>query len=280
MALAGDRGRPDRGRLIQPARVRGLAGCGVARGLHRPGVAGPAGVAQESTSVRGGQPADREHPLGADTHRRRDPAHCQPAFRLCRAPLPHGTQHSDRPGNRRASRDRVRLRVRPGLDLGCGAPLPASHRTGRGGPGAGVASHRPADLYLGADSGGWRPRAERLAPDSGPAGRPIFIGLRRNDQGLFNDAMLYFLTARRPGTVYFEFLPGFSNSEGVQRTVACQLQASGTALAVLGPNSAGEPWNASARTGSSYLDAWLLQHSVQAAEVNGYELLQLDLPEG
>ena len=113
-----------------------------------------------------------------------------------------------------------------------------------------------------------------------PAGRPIFIGLRRNDQGLFNDAMLYFLTARRPGTVYFEFLPGFSSSEGVQRTVACQLQASGTALAVLGPNSAGEPWNASARTGSSYLDEWLLQHSVQAAEVNGYELLQLDLPEG
>ena len=113
-----------------------------------------------------------------------------------------------------------------------------------------------------------------------PAGRPIFVGLRRNDQGLFNDAMLYFLTARRPGTVYFEFLPGFSNSEGVQRTVACQLQASGTALAVLGPNSAGEPWNASARTGSSYLDEWLLQHTDQAAEVNGYELLQLDLPGG
>jgi hypothetical protein len=131
----------------------------------------------------------------------------------------------------------------------------------------------------------WMP-ADQLAAlvarvdQSVPAERPIFVGLRRNDQVLFNDAMLYFLTGRRPGTVYFEFLPGFSNSEGVQRTVACQLQASGTALAVLGPNSAGEPWNASARTGSSYLDQWLLQHTVQATEVNGYQLIQLDLPEG
>jgi hypothetical protein len=115
--------------------------------------------------------------------------------------------------------------------------------------------------------------------ESVPAGRPIFVGLRRNDQVLFNDAMLYFLTARRPGTVYFEFLPGFSNSEGVERTVACQLLASGTALAVLGPNSKGEPWNASARTGSSYLDQWLRMHTVDSAEVNGYQLLQLDLPE-
>jgi hypothetical protein len=130
----------------------------------------------------------------------------------------------------------------------------------------------------------WMP-ADQLAAlvarvdESVPAGRPIFVGLRRNDQVLFNDAMLYFLTARRPGTVYFEFLPGFSNSEGVERTVACQLLASGTALAVLGPNSKGEPWNASARTGSSYLDQWLRMHTVDSAEVNGYQLLQLDLPE-
>lgn len=113
-----------------------------------------------------------------------------------------------------------------------------------------------------------------------PAERSVFVGLGRNDMGLFNDAMLYFLSARRPGTVYFEFLPGFSNSEGVERTVACQLQASGTALAVLGPNSAGEPWNASAGTGSSYLDRWLRQHAVGISEVNGYQLLELDLPEG
>ncbi len=112
-----------------------------------------------------------------------------------------------------------------------------------------------------------------------PAGRPIFVGLRRNDTVLFNDAMLYFLSARRPGTVYFEFLPGFTNNEGVERTMACQLEASGTALAVLGPNSAGEPWNASARIGSPYLDEWLAEHAVSATEVSGYQLVRLNLGE-
>jgi len=108
-----------------------------------------------------------------------------------------------------------------------------------------------------------------------PAGQPIFVGLRRNDLARFNDTTLYFLSDRRPGTVYFENLPGFSNRDAVQQTIICQLVRSHVSLVILGPNGAGESWNLSSQPGSTRLDTWLAAHASARQTIDPYELVTL-----
>ena len=126
----------------------------------------------------------------------------------------------------------------------------------------------------------WLPTAELAevigeidAATSG--GGPIWVGLQRNDLVTFNDTTLYFLSARSPGTVYYETLPGLTNTESGERTIACQLARVGVALAVLGPTSAGERWNLSSVPGSPYLDQWLAARTVGRSQVGPYLLLRL-----
>lgn len=110
---------------------------------------------------------------------------------------------------------------------------------------------------------------------STPDGGPIWVGLQRNDLVTFNDTTLYFLSARNPGTVYYEALPGLTNTESGERTIACQLARAGVALAVLGPASAGERWNRSSVPGSSFLDEWLAARTIARWQVGPYQLLRL-----
>jgi hypothetical protein len=126
----------------------------------------------------------------------------------------------------------------------------------------------------------WMPTAElaevirdidALTPEDGP----IWVGLQRNDLVTFNDTTLYFLSARKPGTVYYEALPGLTNTESGERTIACQLARAGVALAVLGPTSAGEPWNLSSVPGSPFLDQWLAARTIARSQVGPYQLLRL-----
>lgn len=105
--------------------------------------------------------------------------------------------------------------------------------------------------------------------------QPIFVGLHQNAQVVFNDTALYFLTGRRPGTTYFEFLPGFTNSRSVENVLVCQMEQSGVQLAILGPNTPGEPWNASAQTGSPFLDQWIGNHTVAAEDIGPYRIVHL-----
>jgi hypothetical protein len=112
---------------------------------------------------------------------------------------------------------------------------------------------------------------DALTPDGGP----IWVGLQRNDLVTFNDTTLYFLSARNPGTVYYEALPGLTNTESGERTIACQLARAGVALAVLGPASSGEPWNLSSVPGSPFLDQWLAARTVARSQVGPYQLLRL-----
>jgi len=108
-----------------------------------------------------------------------------------------------------------------------------------------------------------------------PAGQPIWVGLRRNDLATLNDTTLYFLSAREPGTAYFVGLPGLTNSESIQHTIACQLERSGVTLAVLGPNGEGEPWNLSSVPGSRFLDQWLAQRTIGRSALGPYEVVRL-----
>jgi hypothetical protein len=126
----------------------------------------------------------------------------------------------------------------------------------------------------------WMPSAElaeviRVIDAATPGGGPIWVGLQRNDLVTFNDTTLYFLSARNPGTVYYEALPGLTNTESGERTIACQLARAGVALAVLGPSSAGERWNLSSVPGSPYLDQWLAARTVGRSQVGPYVLLRL-----
>jgi hypothetical protein len=108
-----------------------------------------------------------------------------------------------------------------------------------------------------------------------PDGGPIWVGNQRNDLVTFNDTTLYFLGGRHPGTVFYEALPGLTNTDAGERTIACQLARAGVSLAVLGPNSAGEPWNLSSVPGSPFLDQWLAGRTIARTQVGPYQLLRL-----
>ncbi|MDQ6884375.1 MAG: hypothetical protein M3077_09115 [Candidatus Dormibacteraeota bacterium] len=136
-------------------------------------------------------------------------------------------------------------------------------------PRAGVAGQRS-----------WMPSTQlaeliRQIDTAAPPGQPIWVGLQRNDLVVFNDAMLYFLSGRDPGTVYYESFPGLTNTEPMEQTIACQLATSGVTLAVLGPNTQPEPWNLSSVAGSTYLDRWLAARTVSHREIGPYTLLRL-----
>jgi hypothetical protein len=126
----------------------------------------------------------------------------------------------------------------------------------------------------------WMPTAQlaeviRDIEAATPEGGPIWVGNQRNDLVTFNDTTLYFLSARHPGTVFYEALPGLTNTEVGARTIACQLAGAGVTLAVLGPTSAGEPWNLSSVPGSPVLDQWLAGRTIARSEVGPYQLLRL-----
>jgi len=108
-----------------------------------------------------------------------------------------------------------------------------------------------------------------------PDGQPIWVGLRHNDLVVFNDNTVYFLSGRNPGTIYDEAFPGFTNTEPIERTIACQLERSGVTLVVLGPNTAPEPWNLSSVPGSTYLDQWIAGRAISRSEIGPYELVRL-----
>jgi|GEM_PF-4233763 len=108
-----------------------------------------------------------------------------------------------------------------------------------------------------------------------PQEQPIWVGLKRNDVVVFDDNTIYFLSGRNPGTLYDEALPGFTNTEATERTIACQLERSGVTLLVLGPNAMPEPWNLSAVAGSTYLDQWIAGRALRRTEISPYELVRL-----
>ena len=108
-----------------------------------------------------------------------------------------------------------------------------------------------------------------------PPGHPIWIGLQRNDRVTFNDTMLYFLSDREPGTIYYETLPGLTNTEKREREIACQLAAHDVNLAILGPNAAGEPWNLSSVPGSTFLDEWIAGRTLNRSEIGPYQIVRL-----
>ena len=116
----------------------------------------------------------------------------------------------------------------------------------------------------------------RVVDQRVPEGRPIYVGLRHNNEQVFSDTMLYFLAGRRPGTFYLENLPGLTTTDEVQRRMVCQLAASRVGLVVLGPDAAGEPWNLSSRPGSTVLDSWLTAHATGQETIGPYLLLSIN----
>jgi hypothetical protein len=109
-----------------------------------------------------------------------------------------------------------------------------------------------------------------------PDSRPIYVGLRHNDQQVFSDTMVYFLAGRLPGTFYLEDLPGLTTTDVVQRRIVCQLAASHVGLVVLGPDVPGEPSNLSSKPGSTVLDTWLAEHTTSSVTIGPYVLLSID----
>ncbi len=122
-----------------------------------------------------------------------------------------------------------------------------------------------------------------LAPDQAAAVRAVrvrtepgdfvFVGNGRNDRTVANDALFYFLAARRYPTFYHNMLPGLTTRDAVQREIVSDLEDHGVRVVVLCTAFDGvvEP-NASRAAGSSELDAFIHRAFVPAATIGRYQI--------
>ncbi len=87
---------------------------------------------------------------------------------------------------------------------------------------------------------------------------PIFVGLDRHDRMNGNDVLLYFASARRPATKWYQFDPGLQTTEDIQRKMIRDLQTKNPALVVLLPAiDVAEPNEAALSSGVTLLDDFI-----------------------
>ena len=108
----------------------------------------------------------------------------------------------------------------------------------------------------------------------------IYVGNTRhdrlvgNDRFVGNDALFYFLAARRYATAYHNLLPGLVTRDDVQREMIAELQASATRCLVLCArfDDPTEPNARSLARGSRLLDAYIRQAYVFSGSIGGYDI--------
>ena len=142
---------------------------------------------------------------------------------------------------------------------------------------------RPLQVPVERDHGLSRAAGVALAPDQAAAVRAvrnstapgdfIFVGNGRNDRTVANDALFYFLAARRYPTFYHNMLPGLTTRDAIQREIVSDLREHGVRVVVLCTAFDGvvEP-NASRAAGSGELDAFLHRAYVPAATIGRYQI--------
>ena len=112
------------------------------------------------------------------------------------------------------------------------------------------------------------------------AGDAIYVGNTRHDRLVGNnrfagnDALFYFLAARRYATAYHNLLPGLATREDVQREMIAGLQATKTHWLVLSTrfDEAAEPNASSLARGSRLLDAHIRQAYTLSGTIGGYQV--------
>ena len=116
--------------------------------------------------------------------------------------------------------------------------------------------------------------AVRVVQERTRAADAIYVGNTRHDRLVRNDALFYFLAARRYATAYHNLLPGLATREDVQRAMIAGLQATATHWLVLSTqfDDATEPNASSLARGSHLLDAYIRQAYTLSGTIGGYQV--------
>jgi hypothetical protein len=116
--------------------------------------------------------------------------------------------------------------------------------------------------------------AVRLVQRQTRAADAIYVGNTRHDRLVKNDALFYFLAARRYGTAYHNLLPGLATREDVQREMIAALQATATHCLVLSTqfDDVIEPNASSLARGSHLLDAHIRQAYTLSGTIGAYQV--------
>jgi hypothetical protein len=87
----------------------------------------------------------------------------------------------------------------------------------------------------------------------------IFVGLRRHDRIFANDALFYFVAARRPATKWYHFDPGLQTSKEIQTAMIGDLTATRPRYVVLEANweDSTEPNESAVSSGVTLLDDFI-----------------------
>ena len=102
---------------------------------------------------------------------------------------------------------------------------------------------------------------------------PIFSGVTDTSRLFINDALLYFLAARRPATRFMEMEPGLTNTERGQREIVADLERQQVRSVVLWHITSDEPNRTSSSNGVTLLDDHIRSHFTQTHRFGAYSVL-------
>jgi len=104
-------------------------------------------------------------------------------------------------------------------------------------------------------------------------GSPIFVAAPRHDRVSSNAMVLYFLSGRRSGTFYHDFIPGFTTSREVQEQIVADLNSSRVRTVVVWRHPLPEEPNRSRQSSHVFvLDNFIRSGFDKVAETEHYEL--------
>jgi hypothetical protein len=106
-----------------------------------------------------------------------------------------------------------------------------------------------------------------------PPGAPLFCGTYRHDLFLRNDNLLYFLSARAPGTYFWCLDAGVTTTEPVQAEMIRELEAARVEVVVISTAQTHREFNVASRNSDvSLLDDYLRRHYLLAAAWGAHQV--------
>jgi hypothetical protein len=116
---------------------------------------------------------------------------------------------------------------------------------------------------------------QRTAPDD-----PVFVGLPRHDRIVINNVLLYFAMIRKSATQWYQYDPGITTSEQIQRIMIRDLEHAKPKLVIINDVWAEqEPNDSAVSSGVTLLDDYIRTMFGPAATFGEYIILQRRLPE-
>jgi hypothetical protein len=104
---------------------------------------------------------------------------------------------------------------------------------------------------------------------------PVFVASERHDRVLVNPIILYFMAARPSSTYFYEFDPGITTTEEVQKRIVSDLERNGVkTIFVWRPPEINEPNLSSTSSGVYVLDSYIASKYEEVNSEKTYRILK------